>query len=154
LVPNQCPNLPLHERSQALALAVAAPHDVGIHAQCESGIGVAELLHHIGRFPSDREHDGSDANDRRHPTNDRESRLALLKADGRSARLAKPGSPWAGKRYTEEKLARARERFPVHADVADAHAEDIAVAWSDEVVNPYELDRITRRALRKAGRLT
>jgi hypothetical protein len=45
-------------------------------------------------------------------------------ACGAAVRLAKPGSVWARRRYFGEKLARARERYPDDASVADAEQEE------------------------------
>jgi hypothetical protein len=70
-----------------------------------------------------------------------------------AVRLATPGSWWARNRYSGEKLARSRARFPEDARIADAETEETKAAWSDEEIDTSGMDRITRRALRKAGRL-
>lgn len=70
-------------------------------------------------------------------------------------RLAKPTSRWAVKRYNGEKMARAVERFADEADVLVAQEDraTIETAWGQDDVDTNELDPITRRALRKAGRI-
>jgi len=44
--------------------------------------------------------------------------VGWLWACGAALRLAKPGSWWARKRYSDEKLARARARYPKDAEAA------------------------------------
>ena len=53
--------------------------------------------------------------------------IGSLWAYGAAVRLAKPGSVWARKRYSGEKLARARARYPNDASVADAEEEEAKV---------------------------
>jgi hypothetical protein len=70
-----------------------------------------------------------------------------------AVRLAKPDSRWAVDHYDEEKMKRAQQRFATAAGIAEEDNAAITDAWADEDIDPDELDPITRRALRKAGRL-
>lgn len=68
-----------------------------------------------------------------------------------AVRLALPSSAWARRYYDAEKLERARERFA--ADVEAEHDPELLAAWDGVEINPDELDPMTRRALRKQGRI-
>ena len=76
-------------------------------------------------------------------------------------RIAKPDSFWARRFYTDEKLALANERFQYKQEQADLKAQirsdddqEILDAWEGiEIEDPNELDPITRKALKKAGRI-
>jgi hypothetical protein len=50
-VPDAGANVPLDERLGSVALVFAAAHHVRVDAQREARVGVAELLHHVGRIP-------------------------------------------------------------------------------------------------------
>jgi hypothetical protein len=82
-------------------------------------------------------------------------------------RLAKPDSRYALRNYGETKMNAAKARFPQNAanvsadwtpnydpidEAAPPHPQD--GDWEDlAATDPNELDRITRRAMKKAGRL-
>lgn len=66
-------------------------------------------------------------------------------------RLATPGSWWARRFYDQPKLEASRARYPVDADLHTEHVTT-AAQWTDEDIEAGT-DRITRRALKKAGRL-
>jgi len=70
-------------------------------------------------------------------------------------RLARPNSRWAAERYDAEKTARAEARFADDPGIAveRQYAVDVNNAWAEVDVDQDDLDPITRRALRKAGRL-
>ncbi|MEA2496374.1 MAG: hypothetical protein QOJ29_4285 [Thermoleophilaceae bacterium] len=71
-------------------------------------------------------------------------------------RLAKPDSWWAARFYDVDKLALAEERFkedPYTVDRSLAPTDPQDSSWDGIEINPDELDPITRRALKKAGRI-
>jgi hypothetical protein len=70
-----------------------------------------------------------------------------------AVRLAKPHSTWARRFYDDAKLERARARFTDEAITGDERNHEIIAAWAGQDIDPAELDRTTRRALRKAGRI-
>jgi len=68
-------------------------------------------------------------------------------------RLALPDSRWARHFYDDDKLARSRARFSEAMEVESERDQEILAAWEGVEIKPDELDPITRRALRKAGRI-
>jgi len=78
-----------------------------------------------------------------------------------AVRIAKPNSVWARMFYTGPKAQLAHERFPYIAEeanlrkeVRDQDNQAIIEAWDGiKIDDPDELDAITRRALRRAGRI-
>lgn len=69
-----------------------------------------------------------------------------------AVRLALPDSRWARRFYDSDKLARSHARFP-ESEVDVERDQEILEAWDGVEIDPNELDPITRRALRKAGRI-
>ena len=69
-----------------------------------------------------------------------------------AVRLALPDSRWAQRFYDSDKLARSKARFP-ESEVDIERDQEILEAWEGVAIDPNELDPITRRALRKAGRI-
>jgi hypothetical protein len=59
LCPIIAPIVAFDERVELLALVLAAAHRMGVDAQPEGRVGVAELLHHVGRGLADRDQDRS-----------------------------------------------------------------------------------------------
>jgi hypothetical protein len=50
LLPPPCPCNLVDERAQDLLCGVVAAHPVAVDAQCESGVGVPELVHDAARI--------------------------------------------------------------------------------------------------------
>ncbi len=66
-------------------------------------------------------------------------------------RLAAPRSHWARRYYDSDKLLRSQVRFTkVTADVDPLPNEQDSEPWADQ--DPAEMDRITRRAMRRQRR--
>lgn len=70
-----------------------------------------------------------------------------------SVRLALPGSRWADRFYDSGKLARSHARFSDDSEVGREGDREILAAWDGVEIKPDELDPITRRALRRVGRI-
>jgi hypothetical protein len=70
-----------------------------------------------------------------------------------SARLARPDTRWAVLHYDEAKLARAKARHHVDVEISRERRDELSTAWEGQDVSPDEMDRTTRRALRKSGLL-
>lgn len=69
-------------------------------------------------------------------------------------RLAKPGSFWAKRWYADDKRQRAEQRFndsKLYTEPDPPHPQD-STPWEDE--ENSELDKITRKALRREHRGT
>jgi hypothetical protein len=68
-------------------------------------------------------------------------------------RLAKPESRWARRFYGPEKIEQARTPFAEDHAVTAERDDELLAAWDGMEINPDELDPITRRALKRAGRI-
>lgn len=68
-----------------------------------------------------------------------------------AVRLAKPSSFWAKRFYGEAKLARACERFAPYVVPHESRDRELAAAWEGVEIHPDELDRMTRKALKREG---
>lgn len=68
-------------------------------------------------------------------------------------RLAKPDSWWARRFYAPEKVEQARARFAEDDALTADRDSELLAAWDGVEINPDELDPITKRALKRAGRI-
>ncbi|HEY4277937.1 MAG TPA: hypothetical protein VGM91_06950 [Conexibacter sp.] len=71
-------------------------------------------------------------------------------AIGCAFKLALPKSWWARQFYSEETMLRARARY---AHLEEPPDEELLAAWDGVEIDQAKLDSITRRALRRAGRI-